>query len=347
MSLIMNLNLQQRKRLHQITLVATFGGLLFGYDTGVINGAFSSLKQYMALTPTTEGLVMSVLLIGAALGSVFGGKFADFFGRRKYLLFLSFIFFIGALMSALAPDITVLLISRFILGYAVGGASVTAPTFISEVAPTEMRGKLTGLNEVAIVIGQLAAFAINAIIGILWGHLPDVWRYMLMVQTIPAICLFIGMLRSPESPRWLISKNRHEEALEILKQIRPLERATKEFNDITTLIKAEADKSFMRRTPLSPFSRRHGFSNSCWWASFGRRCSRPPGSTSLCTTVLRSSAAPDSQKEPPSSATYSMACSPSAACYLACCTSSIVLNVKPSLFMVSRSWLPCTLSLPA
>jgi MFS family permease len=87
MSFITNLNQQQRKRLHQITLVATFGGLLFGYDTGVINGAFSSLKQYMALTPTTEGLVMSVLLIGAALGSVFGGKFADYFGRRKYLLF--------------------------------------------------------------------------------------------------------------------------------------------------------------------------------------------------------------------------------------------------------------------
>ncbi|EOW1009925.1 MFS transporter [Klebsiella pneumoniae] len=85
MSFITNLNQQQRKRLHQITLVATFGGLLFGYDTGVINGAFSSLKQYMALTPTTEGLVMSVLLVGAALGSVFGGKFADYFGRRKYI----------------------------------------------------------------------------------------------------------------------------------------------------------------------------------------------------------------------------------------------------------------------
>ena len=175
MSFITNLNQQQRKRLHQITLVATFGGLLFGYDTGVINGAFSSLKQYMALTPTTEGLVMSVLLVGAALGSVFGGKFADYFGRRKYLLFLSFVFLIGALLSAAAPDITTLLIARALLGYAVGGASVTAPTFISEVAPTEMRGKLTGLNEVAIVIGQLAAFAINAIIGIIWGHLPDVW----------------------------------------------------------------------------------------------------------------------------------------------------------------------------
>lgn len=154
MSFITNLNQQQRKRLHQITLVATFGGLLFGYDTGVINGAFSSLKQYMALTPTTEGLVMSVLLVGAALGSVFGGKFADYFGRRKYLLFLSFVFLIGALLSAAAPDITTLLIARALLGYAVGGASVTAPTFISEVAPTEMRGKLTGLNEVAIVIGR-------------------------------------------------------------------------------------------------------------------------------------------------------------------------------------------------
>jgi MFS family permease len=99
--------------------VATFGGLLFGYDTGVINGAFSSLKQYMSLTPTTEGLVMSVLLVGAAIGSVFGGTLADYFGRRKYLLCLSFIFLVGALMSALAPDITVLLISRFLLGYAV------------------------------------------------------------------------------------------------------------------------------------------------------------------------------------------------------------------------------------
>lgn len=95
--------------------MATFGGLLFGYDTGVINGAFSSLKQYMALTPTTEGLVMSVLLVGAALGSVFGGKFADYFGRRKYLLFLSFIFLIGALLSAAAPDITTLLIARALL----------------------------------------------------------------------------------------------------------------------------------------------------------------------------------------------------------------------------------------
>ena len=251
MSLIMNLNIQQRKRLHQITLVATFGGLLFGYDTGVINGAFSSLKENMALTPTTEGLVMSVLLIGAAIGSICGGRLADYFGRRKYLLNLSFIFFFAALLSAFSPTIVILLIARFFLGYAVGGASVTAPTFISEVAPTEMRGKLTGLNEVAIVFGQLAAFAVNAAIGFTWGHLPEVWRYMLLVQTLPALCLLIGMWRSPESPRWLISKNRQEEALTILKQIRPEARAIKEFEDIVTLINIEAEKKMNTQGSLA------------------------------------------------------------------------------------------------
>ncbi|MBK0032061.1 sugar porter family MFS transporter [Erwinia sp. S43] len=251
MSLLMNLNTQQRKRLHQITLVATFGGLLFGYDTGVINGAFSSLKENMALTPDTEGLVMSVLLIGAALGSVGGGKLADFFGRRKYLIYLSFVFFIGAILSAAAPNVTSLLIARFILGFAVGGASVTAPTFISEVAPTEMRGRLTGLNEVAIVIGQLAAFAVNAVIGLIWGHLPEVWRYMLLVQALPSIFLLIGMWRAPESPRWLISKNRREEALAILKQIRPEARAVQEYQDIITLIEIEKEKKLHSQSATS------------------------------------------------------------------------------------------------
>jgi len=251
MSLTMNLNPQQRKRLHQITLVATFGGLLFGYDTGVINGAFSSLKENMALTSATEGLVMSVLLIGAALGSVGGGKLADFFGRRKYLLWLSVFFFFGAILSAASLNITCLLIARFVLGYAVGGASVTAPAFISEVAPTEMRGRLTGLNELAIVVGQLAAFAVNAVIGSVWGHLPEVWRYMLLVQAIPSVLLLVGMWRSPESPRWLISKNRHEEALAILKQIRPEQRAIKEYEDIVTLIAIEKEKHLHAKSSLA------------------------------------------------------------------------------------------------
>lgn len=239
MSLAMNLNQTQRKRLHQVTLAVTFGGLLFGYDTGVINGAFTSLKSSMQLTAATEGLVMSVLLLGAAIGGICGGLFADYFGRRKYLLFLSIFFLLGALLSAVAPNIVLLLAARFILGYAVGGASVTAPTFISEVAPTEMRGKLTGINEVAIIIGMFLAYSINAVIGYFWGHLPEVWRYMLAVQAIPAVCLLVGMLRAPESPRWLASKGRHAEALAIMKQVRPAARAEKEIDDIIKMLKYE------------------------------------------------------------------------------------------------------------
>ncbi|WP_338563762.1 sugar porter family MFS transporter [Erwinia sp. E_sp_B04_7] len=258
MSLAMNLNGQQKKRLHQVTLAVTFGGLLFGYDTGVINGAFTSLKVSMALTSFTEGLVMSVLLMGAAIGGICGGIFADYFGRRKYLLYLSVLFLAGALMSAASPNLTLLLIARFILGYAVGGASVTAPTFISEVAPTEMRGKLTGINEVAIIIGMFLAYSVNAFIGYFWGHLPEVWRYMLVVQAVPALCLLAGMLRAPESPRWLASKGRHQEALAILKQIRPAARAEKEIDDIVKLLQYEKAKkqhshSYLKTITTTPW----------------------------------------------------------------------------------------------
>ncbi len=149
---------------------------------------------------------MSVLLIGAALGSVFGGKVCRLL-RPAQIFTLPLLYFSYRRPAfrrssryhhpADCPRPAGLRRRRRV-GH--------CPTFISEVAPTEMRGKLTGLNEVAIVIGQLAAFAINAIIGIIWGHLPDVWRYMLLVQAIPCCCLFVGMWRAPESPRWLISK---------------------------------------------------------------------------------------------------------------------------------------------
>lgn len=199
-----------------------------------------------------------------------------------------------------------------------------------------MRGKLTGLNEVAIVIGQLAAFAINAIIGILWGHLPDVWRYMLMVQTIPAICLFIGMLRSPESPRWQSVKTVMKKRWEILKQIRPLERASKEFNDITTLIKAEADKKLHSQNAFITILQTPWIFKLLLVGVIWAALQQTTGVNVIMyygTEILSSAGF---SEEPPSSATYSMACSPSAACSLACYSSLTVLNVKPSLFMVSR-----------
>jgi sugar porter (SP) family MFS transporter len=218
--------------LSRLVFIATLGGLLFGYDTGVINGALGPMSVDLGLTSVTEGLVTSVLLIGAAIGALVGGKIADSRGRRYSLVRLAVVFFIGALGTVLAPNLGVMLVSRFILGLAVGGASVTVPVYLAELAPAERRGRLSGRNELAIVVGQFLAFGINAFIGTVWSQHGSVWRFMLAVAMVPAAALFIGMLRMPESPRWLVSQDRDNEALSVLARVRPADRAQAELAEI-------------------------------------------------------------------------------------------------------------------
>lgn len=122
------------RRLRLITVIATFGGLLFGYDTGVINGALPYMTDDLGLTPFTEGMVTSSLLLGAALGAVTGGRLSDARGRRRTILVLAVVFFVGALGCTLAPDTAVMVVARFVLGLAVGGASVTVPVYLAEVS---------------------------------------------------------------------------------------------------------------------------------------------------------------------------------------------------------------------
>ncbi|PFG95915.1 sugar porter (SP) family MFS transporter [Saccharopolyspora erythraea NRRL 2338] len=227
------------RRLGLVAFVATFGGLLFGYDTGVINGAVDPMKSDLGLTAVTEGFVVSILIFGAALGAAVGGKLADRYGRKHNILMLAVIFIVGTIGCALAPVWPVLALFRFVLGLAVGGASATVPVYLAEVAPTEKRGSLVTRNEVMIVTGQFAAFVVNAVIMNVWGQHESVWRYMLVVAVLPAIALLIGMLRMPESPRWLSSQDRDGEALAVLKQVRSPERAEAEMAEVHALVREE------------------------------------------------------------------------------------------------------------
>lgn len=232
----------QHSFLRTIILVSTFGGLLFGYDTGVINGAlpYMSESDQLNLNSFTQGLVTSALLFGAAFGAVVGGRLADYNGRRKTILYLAILFFVSTIGCTISPNAAVMILCRFLLGLAVGGASVTVPTYLAEMSPAESRGKMVTQNELMIVTGQLLAFTFNAIIGNMLGENPHVWRYMLPIAAIPAVFLFFGMLRVPESPRWLVSKGKNNEALTVLQKIRESKRAKSELQEIESAYEREA-----------------------------------------------------------------------------------------------------------
>lgn len=229
----------QKSFLFKVIFVSTFGGLLFGYDTGVINGALPYMSDSLGLNSFTEGLVASSLLFGAAIGAVFGGRLSDYSGRRNNILLLAIIFFFATLGCTLAPNVTVMVIFRFLLGLAVGGASVTVPSYLAEMSPAESRGRMVTQNELMIVSGQLLAFVINAILGNTMGHHDHVWRYMLIIAALPAIFLFFGMLKLPESPRWLVSKQKNDEALQVLSKIRAAKQAKAELNEIKSITEKE------------------------------------------------------------------------------------------------------------
>lgn len=208
--------------LNYIAFISTLGGLLFGLDTGVINGAlpFMSAEGQLNLTPISEGLITSSLLVGAAFGSAIGGRFSDKFGRRKNIMFLAVLFFFAAIGCAASPTANYLIVCRFLLGLAVGGASVTVLTYLAELAPKNKRGRLVTRNELMIVTGQFLAFVFNAFLGIYFSNAGHIWRVMLGINCIPAVFLFIGMMSMPESPRWLVVKGKISTALDVLQSIR-------------------------------------------------------------------------------------------------------------------------------
>lgn len=234
--------------LTKLTVIATLGGLLFGYDTGVISGALLYMKDDLVLSSFWEATVVSSLLFpGAAFGALFGGRVADRIGRKRSLLVCAGLFLIGALGCALAPNVAIMVTARIILGLGVGAAAVTCPLYLAEMAPAERRGRMVTINELMIVTGQMLAFAMNALL----DHFirdPHVWRTMLAVAAVPAVALFLGMLALPDSPRWYGFKGRMAEARDVL----GLSRSPQEADDEYELIVEHT--AHMLKTTSTPFS---------------------------------------------------------------------------------------------
>src|SRR5580700_10408974 len=207
--------------------IAALGGLLFGYDTGVISGALIFVRKSFALSTFHQELVVSVVLVGAAVGSLGGGNLADHIGRKTNLLITSVIFILGAIICAAAGSEITLIVGRTIVGLGIGLASSTVPLYISEVSPAKARGWQVSLFQLAITIGILAAYLVDYAFA-----QSEQWRWMLGLAVVPGAILGLGMLYMPETPRWLVKNRQPDKALAVLKKIRGTQNVEAEFQGI-------------------------------------------------------------------------------------------------------------------
>ena len=219
---------------------AALGGLLFGYDTGVISGALLFIRAQFGLSTRQQELVVSVVLIGAAFGALTGGRLADRFGRRFMLLVTALIFVIGAIVCAAAPSLAILVLGRLIVGLGIGLATSTVPIYISEVSPPQTRGWQVSLFQLAVTIGILAAYLVDYAFSGSSG-----WRWMLGLAVVPGAILGLGMIGMPESPRWLAEHGQSNLARRVLARIRGTANIESEWLEIQkTLTAAEERGSF-------------------------------------------------------------------------------------------------------
>jgi sugar porter (SP) family MFS transporter len=188
-------------------LLIVIGSFLFGYDTGVVSGALLFIKDEFALSSFEQGSVVSVLLLGAMVGALFIGRVSDRFGRRATLGVLGVVFAVGVALAALANGYAMLMLGRIVMGLGVGGVSATVPTYLSEISPAQIRGRMLTLNQLMITIGLLAAYIVNVV----FSGSED-WRAMFWAGAIPALGLALAALRLPESPAWLINSGRTADA---------------------------------------------------------------------------------------------------------------------------------------
>ncbi|MBL4674719.1 MAG: sugar porter family MFS transporter [Mucilaginibacter sp.] len=236
-----------------IAIIAATGGLLFGFDTGVISGALPFLKQYWRLSDASVELITTTVLIGAVAGAISSGKLSDTMGRKRMIIVNAVIFTVGALGCAYAPNITLLVIMRIIIGFAIGITSYVVPMYISEISPSRARGALVTLNQLMITIGILVSY-----ISDYWlsdDSRADSWRLMFLVGVIPAVILLIGMFFLPETPRWLISKGRWDDGKKVLQKVEDPDLLSITLADLEAEIKIENQQETRWSEVLKPWLR--------------------------------------------------------------------------------------------
>jgi sugar porter (SP) family MFS transporter len=230
-----------------VSALAALNGLLFGFDTGIISGAFIFINDEFVMSPLIEGVIMSGAMAGAALGAAVGGQLADRLGRRRLILVGAGVFFLGSFTMAVAPNVPVLVAGRLIDGVAIGFASIVGPLYISEIAPPRIRGALTSLNQLMVTVGILSSYFVNyAFAG------AGAWRWMLGAGMVPAVVLAIGMLKMPESPRWLLEHGREDEARAVLRRTRQ-EGVEDELDEIRGTVEKQSESGL--RDLLQPWLR--------------------------------------------------------------------------------------------
>ena len=226
---------QQKSRFIYVAgVISALGGLLFGYDTGVISGAILFVKQEFALSPTVEELVVSAVLLGALIGAGIGGPLGDKAGRRKTLIIAATIFALGAIGTSLSPNVAFLVAGRIIVGLAIGVASFTAPLYLSEISPAKIRGRLVAFNQLALTIGIVISYLVDYA----FSASAD-WRIMFGLAAVPAAILGVGMFLMPDSPRWLIMDSKSSEAKKVLLRIDPAKNPDKDISDIERSLKLQ------------------------------------------------------------------------------------------------------------
>ena len=224
----------------RIALIASLGGLLFGFDTAVISGAERDIQLYFQLNSFWHGFTISIALIGTMIGALISAKPADKFGRKKALLFIALLYGISALGSSLSYNWIAFLIYRFIGGIAVGGSSVIGPMYIAEIAPAKIRGRLAASFQLNIVIGQVLSYVSNFLI--IQAFETNAWRWMLGAELIPSVIFLFLLFLIPDSPRWLVIKNDTSRAESILNKLGSV-NPTKELNEIIESVKCFSQKT--------------------------------------------------------------------------------------------------------